>query len=270
MNTVRALGLTLLVLCVLGGLVAALFSPTLAATLTLPATPVVGQVATSPSLTPTLPPVEPTSAATAQPTQLPAGVTVLAQDSFQRPNQPLWGQSSDGQTWSGDANSSQLFSIVNHAGQITGGRGTAQAIMNVPVQDAELLVSGTVSWFNAHGNSNWGAVLRWQDSQNWYKALIDGDQLQLLKSVQGKITVLATQPFKAVGGTAYSLRFRALGSYLFAKAWPSAQPEPANWTLRVIDTDLPTAGDSGIRALFTPGLIIRLQTFVETTVPNAV
>lgn len=268
MSTARACGLTLLVLCVLGGLVAALFSPTLAATLTLSTPPPVSQaVALSPQ-EPTPPPAEPTSVATAQPTSLPDGVTVLAQDTFQRPNQSLWGQSSDGHMWSGDANSSPLFSIADHAGQISGGKGAVQAIMQLSSQDSELLVSGTVNQFNAHGTSNLGVVLRWQDSQNWYKVLIDGSTFQLLKSVQGKISTLTTQPFKAVGGTAYSIRFRALGSDLFAKAWPSAQPEPANWAWLVIDTDLRT-GNSGIRVLLTTNTRIRITAFVETTIPDA-
>ncbi len=269
MNGARACGLTLLVLCVLGGLVAALFSPTLAATLTLPATPAARQITAPANVEPAQPTVGPTVAATAQPTQLPSGVTMLVQDTFQRPNQSLWGQSSDGQIWSGDANANPSFSIVNGAGQISGGQGAVQAIMHVASQDAELLVSGTVNQYNAHGTINLGSVLRWQDSQNWYKVLIDGSKLQLLKSVQGKISVLATQPFNAVGGTAYSIRFRILGSDLFAKAWSSTQPEPAHWGLMVIDTNLRT-GNSGIRVLLGDHTIIRIQTFVETNVPAAV
>ncbi|MEO7021723.1 MAG: hypothetical protein ABI234_16335 [Ktedonobacteraceae bacterium] len=272
MNVARTCGLTLLVLCVLGGLVAALFSPTLAATLTLPATPAASQSTAPPNVEPALLTVGPTptiGATTAQPTQLPSSVTMLVQDTFQRPDQSLWGQSSDGQIWSGDANTNPFFSIVNGAGQISGGPDAVQAIMHVASQDAELLVSGTVNQYNAHGTINLGGVLRWQDSQNWYKVLIDGSKLQLLKSVQGKISVLATQPFNAVGGTAYSIRFRVLGSDLFAKAWSSTQPEPAHWGLMVIDTDLRT-GNSGIRVLLGDHTIIRIQTFVETNVPPAV
>ncbi|MGH2506775.1 MAG: hypothetical protein ACRDHZ_05095 [Ktedonobacteraceae bacterium] len=277
MSSVRTLSFVLLILCVLGGLVAALFSPTLAATLAVP-TPAVGQVATAQpvqpvveptSIAPTQPVVGPTNIVVAQPTPLPSGVTMLVQDTFQRPNQALWGQSSDGQIWNGDANSSPLFSIVKHAGQISGGKGTVQAIMLATFQDSDLLVSATVNQFNAHGTSNFGVVLRWQDSQNWYKALIDGSTFQLLKSVQGKISVLVTQPFHAVGGTAYSIRFRALGSNLFGRVWPSAQPEPTTWAWLAIDTALRT-GNSGIRVLLTSHTVMRLNSFVETTVPNVV
>lgn len=273
MNTTRAVCLTLLILCIMGGLVAALFSPTLAATLTLSssATPTtVSQVAALPTVQPTPPPAEPTD--TAQPTPLPSGVAVLVQDTFQRPDQALWGQSSDGQIWSGDANRNPLFSIVNGTGQIIGGKSyfrplPVQAIMNVTNQDSELLVSGTISQFNARGTINWGAVLRWQDAQNWYQVQIDGTHLQLLKSVQGTVSVIQSLPFKAVSGTAYSIRFRILGSYLFVKAWPSAQPEPTNWTFLAIDTSLRT-GSSGIRVTLMPHTFARFNSLIETTVPT--
>lgn len=266
MTMTRVICLSLLVACILGGLAAALFAPTLAATLSVPP---VSQASTSPGADPVQSPVGQSPAATAQSTPLASGVTVLAQDTFQRPDQPFWGQASDGQIWSGDANTSSLFSIARNAGQISGGSGTVQAIMSVSSQDAELLVSGTVNQFNTRGTTNLGGVLRWQDAQNWYKVLVDGSKLQLLKSVQGNVSVLATQPFNAVGGTAYSLRFRVLGSYLFAKAWPSAQAEPTNWMIQAIDTSL-RVGSGGIRVLLAGGAVIRVNSFIETSVPRII
>lgn len=266
----RAIGLTLLVLCVLGGVIAALFSPALAATLTLPATPVVGQVVTPAAgrpVTPAPTTAQPATGVTPQPTQLPSGMTVLARDTFQRPDQALWGQASDGQIWGGDANTNPAFTIAHQAGQISNGQGAVQAIMNVASADIEMLFSGTVSQFAADGATNLGGVLRWQDNNNWYKILIDGNKLQLLKRVNGKTTILATQTFSAVGGTAYSIRFRALGSNLFAKVWPSAQAEPAIWTITIIDTDLKN-GSSGIRVVLKADTIIRITSFVETNVVN--
>jgi hypothetical protein len=259
----RSLGLALLTLCVLGGLIAAIFTPAIAATLTLPASPI-GAPARA-SLTPTASPVatEPASQAT-----LPAnGVTVLAHDTFQRPDQKFWGSSSDGRMWGGDANSNPAFSIVNHAGQISGATGPFQATLNATNADAEILVNGSVSWFDENGDINLGGVLRWQDPHNWYKALINGSVLQLLKDVNGKTTVLGSIPFHAVGETNYSLRFRVLGSNLFAKAWPSAQAEPANWSLMIVDMQL-TSGVGGIRVLLAPGAVIRITSFLETSVPT--
>lgn len=259
----RGLGLTLLILCVLGGLIAAIFTPAIAATLTLPATPtgVPARVGTTPVARGVA--TEPAG----QATQPANGVTILAHDTFQRPDQQFWGNSSDGRMWGGDANNNAAFSIVNHAGQVSGAQGALQATLNVTNADAEILVSGSVSWFDANGDINLGCVLRWQDPRNWYKVLINGSVLQLLRDVGGKITVLGSKPFQAAGDTNYSIRFRVLGSNLFAKAWPSAQAEPANWTVMLVDTHL-VAGVSGIRVLLAPGAVIRVTSFLETSVPT--
>ncbi|HEU5376711.1 MAG TPA: hypothetical protein VFV38_14850 [Ktedonobacteraceae bacterium] len=271
MNT-RGIGLALLILCILGGLVAAFFSPVLAATLTLPPSSNTGAATTPATSThaPVSPGVSgPFSESTPLPTQLPSGVFVLARDTFQRPDQALWGKSSDGQIWGGDANTSQAFAIARHAGQISGGQGAMQATLNVAGADADLLLSGAVNRFAANGTINLGVILRWSDPNNWYKVLIDGKNLQLLKDVHGQISVLAVQPFKATVGVVYTIRFRALGSDLFAKVWPATRPEPTNWALMVIDTSL-TGGMSGIRVLLAPGAVIRVTSFVEMSLPNTV
>src|SRR5207248_784815 len=61
-------------------------------------------------------------------TKMP-GAKVLAQDTFARPNQSLWGTASDGQMWSSDAAQSHAFSIVNHAGLVSNGSGIFDAIL---------------------------------------------------------------------------------------------------------------------------------------------
>lgn len=252
--------MALLLLCLVGGLIAAFFTPTIAATLTLPGA---GQtVAPTPTATSVI------TAPAPQPTTLPNGVTVLARDTFQRPDQKFWGTSSDSRIWGGDANTNAAFSIVNHAGKIAGGNGPLQGVLNVTITDAEILVSGTVNHFDANGDINLGAVLRWQDANNWYKALINGSQIQVLKDVNGTVTVLGSQPFEAQGDVSYNLRFRVQGSNLFAKAWPASQAEPTNWALMVIDTQL-VSGVGGIRVLLVPGAIIRVTSFLETNVPGA-
>ncbi len=261
---VRTLCLTLLTLCVAGGLIAGILTPAIAATLMLPAPSGAVQAATPVHARPM--PTATGGVAQAQPTTLANGLTVLARDTFQRPDQSFWGSSSDGRMWGGDANTNRAFSIKNRAGQVSGASGPLQATLNVTNPDAELLFSGSANRFDANGDINLGGVLRWQDPGNWYKVLINGSILQLLKSVNGKITVLGSAPFKARGNTIYNIRFRALGSDLFAKAWPGDRAEPANWTLMVIDTQL-TGGVSGIRVLLAPGAVIRVTSFLETNVP---
>lgn len=262
---VRGVGLVLLILCVLGGLISAFFSPAIATTLALPANagtaqngvPTKGQSTSTPTVV-----SEPMHV----PTQGTGGGNVLARDTFQRANQAFWGSSSDGRQWSGDANTHKAFSIVNAAGQISGAGGSLQAILDVNSNDADLLITGSVNLFENNGDVNLGSVLRWKDADNWYKVLINGSKLQLLRDFQGTVTSLATQPFSARGGTSYSIRFRVLGSNLFAKAWPSAQAEPDKWMLRVVDTTL-TGGVSGVRVLLAANTVVRITSFLETNVP---
>jgi hypothetical protein len=114
-----------------------------------------------------------------------------------------------------------------------------------------------------------GAVLRWSDANNWYKALIDGNKLQILKRLNGKTTSLGSAPFSARGGTSYTLRFRAVGAALSVKAWPTNQPEPSNWMLTEMDTALST-GFGGLRFLLQNDTVIRVTSFHETTINNLV
>lgn len=257
----RGVGLILLILCMLGGLISAFFTPAIAANLTLSTNGGATRSASSPVPRPTTPAGRATEPV---PTLMANGGTVLARDTFRRGNQAFWGSSSDGRPWSGDANTNKAFAIVNTAGQISGGKGALQAILDVNSGDADLLITGTVNHFD--GNANLGGVLRWKDANNWYKILIDGSHFQLLRSVQGTVTSLAIQSFKAQGGTSYSIHFRALGSNLFANVWPSAQAEPDKWMLRVVDMAL-TGGVCGIRVLLSADTVIRITSFLETSVP---
>lgn len=268
----RGTGLALLVLCVLGGLIAAIFTPAIAATLATPAatasaSPVA--VATRPQTRPTA--TAPASATTPVPTlqpTMPANVTVLARDTFQRNDQVHWGTASDRRVWGGDANASAAFAVVNQVGQIAGGQQTAlQATLGDASGDADLLISGSVSQFDPAGTTNLGVVLRWQDAKNWYKALINGTKIQLLKAVNGTTTVLAAQTFQAASGTRYNLRFRVQGSNLFARAWASSQTEPTQWTIMSVDTQF-TSGLSGVRVKILPGVLIKINMFQVTSVPN--
>ena len=48
-------------------------------------------------------------------------------------------------------------------------------------------------------------------------AVFDGSQLVVEKSVNSASTILGAAPFSATGGTSNALRFRAVGSTLYAK-----------------------------------------------------
>jgi len=197
-----------------------------------------------------------------------ANAVVLAQDSFQRMDQALWGTASDGNSWTSDANSLQLqnaFSINGKAGVIAHTQGTLNAILGPTLPNAEALISGSLSRFG--GTANFGVVLRWTDKTHWYKAYIDGTSLVIVRRINAVSTVLGMLPFPAQDNTLYSIRFRVVGTSLLAKAWVSSNPEPANWLLHAVDATLST-GQGGVRVLILFNDVIRITSFTEIAVNN--
>ena len=165
-----------------------------------------------------------TTTPTMTPSPSPTPGTTLAQDTFQRPNQAHWGTASDGQSWGGDANSASVFSIVNNTGQVSNGSGIFNAVLGPVATDAEVLFSGSMSSFS---NSNLGAVLRWNDTNNWYKAYISGTTLVVQKKVNGTTTIIGSASFAATAGTSYTLRFRVVGTTLSTRVWQTGtRPSP--------------------------------------------
>jgi len=197
------------------------------------------------------------------PTPRPQAV-ILAQDDFQRPNQALWGDASDGSTWGGDANASAVFAIVDGTGQERGGQGFFNAILGPLVANEEVVYSGSVSHFD-NLRDNLGAVLRWTDGNHYYKAYLDGVQLVLIKRVAGVVTRLGAVRFPAQGGVRYSLRFRVVGTQLLVRAWPARGTEPGTWMIAASDGEL-ASGFGGLRALLEPGITITVTTFVERSI----
>lgn len=208
--------------------------------------------ATSVATTPTA-----TTTTSAMPT------TMLAQDTFQRPDQQFWGMASDGQSWAGDAAKSPAFSITNHTGQLSGsGSAIYDSLLGNPVADSEVLVSGSVSHFAA---ANMGALLRWTDGNNLYKVFIDGTNLTAIKKVNGAISTLQSVPFAAKDGVSYSLRVRVIGTAIMARVWQAGQPEPSNWMLMASDSEL-TSGYDGLRLIAQNAITITITSFAELKV----
>jgi hypothetical protein len=206
----------------------------------------------SPSPSPTTTP-SPTATATSTPTPTPTQTsgTVLGTDTFQRANQSHWGTASDGQTWSGDANSQSAFSISGNAGLVSNtGSTTYSAVLGPMASNAEVYATGSLSTFS---NSNFGDVLRWTNGNNWYKGYINGSSLIIQKKVAGTTTTLASVPFAAAAGTLYSIHFRVMGSTLTANAWAASGLEPGGWMVTASDSTL-TTGFCGMRFLTQSGV----------------
>ncbi len=184
------------------------------------------------------------------PTSTPVPGQVVAKDTFQRANQTNWGTASDGHTWGGDSGNTPAFAITNNTGTVTNGGSTSYSAVLGPSQaDVDVVVTGSLS---SYASANFGAVARWTDANDWYKAYIDGGVLYIQKKVAGTSTVLVSTPFTAQANTAYTIRFQAFGATLNTKVWAAASAEPSSWTLTTSDTSL-TTGSAGIRVLTQAG-----------------
>ena len=224
----------------------------------------VGVPAGTPTPTPLNPPnATPTPSTTVSPSPSPSpspGI-VLAQDTFQRANQKYWGTASDGNKWGGYANTNAAFSIQNNTGQVANTSGTYDAVLGSTATDAEVLFTGSISSFT---KSDVGALLRWTDKNNWYRAYINGTQLVIQKKVNGTVTTLSTTTFTATANTNYSLRFRVIGTTLYAKAWATSGTEPTSWSITTSDSSL-SSGQCGIRVNITSGVTVNITSFQAMT-----
>ncbi|TMC82342.1 MAG: hypothetical protein E6J10_11000 [Chloroflexi bacterium] len=274
----RFIGITLLGILIIGGLLASFYSKAIEQALTL--TPGKNTSSRATGIGPKMPTASPTAIvlpATATQTAQMLQATILAQDTFQRADQALWGAASDGQSWEGDANKMIAFSIAgsNHTwGQIAnnrGNQGQAEQIYNALLgpasENVNLVVSGSVNLFRL--NANFGVVLRWKDVNNWYKALIDGSDLIVLKRLNGVTTQLGALRFTALSGKTYTLHFRAIGATLFASAWQSDQSEPAHWMIVVSDMSL-VSGQGGVRVVLENNTVIHVASFLETVANSGI
>ena len=201
-----------------------------------------------------------TPSPTTIPTPSPTPMITLAQDTFQRPNQAQWGIASNGQTWGGDANTNQAFSIVSASGQVSNITGNFSAVLGTAATDAEVLFSGSVS---SYTSTNLGAVLRWNDSKNFYRAFINKTSLVIQKRFHNATTTLGSVPFVAMAGTSYSLRFQSNGSTLYAKAWQMGTIEPTSWMVTASDTSL-SSGFCGLQMQIATSTTATYTSFLAT------
>jgi len=186
---------------------------------------------------------------------------VLAADNFQRVNQPYWGTSSDGHLWLADANSLQYFAIRNHAGVITAPAQslTCTALLGPQTSNVDLTFSASLSHY---GPAFLGAVLRWSDPGDFYLLYLDGQNLGLLRAMDGMLTPLQTVAFPARADAAYTFRFRAVGAQLFAMVWPTGQPALNEWQIALNDGALHT-GQAGLRVVTRSSSRVNVTTFME-------
>jgi len=145
---------------------------------------------------------------------------------------------------------------------VSNGNASYSAILGPTATNAEVFLSARMSAFS---NTNMGALLRYQDGNDWYKAYINGASLVVQKRVAGAYTNLASSAFTATANTPYSLRFRVVGTTLAARVWATSTTEPTAWTLTVSDASF-ASGFCGLRVLDQNGAIVTYTSFIATTV----
>jgi hypothetical protein len=164
---------------------------------------------------------------------------------------------SDGQKWGAEANVYSVFSISNNTGLLSNGANSYNAVLGPVATNAEVIFSGSISSFT---NGNLGAVLRWSNTNNWYKAHITGSSLVLQKKVNGAYTTLKTVPFTATAGTSYSIDFSVVGTTISANAWQTGTTEPSGWMVTATDSSL-VSGYCGLRIQILNGSSATVTSF---------
>ena len=125
----RLISITLLGILIIGGLIAAFYSQAIERTLTAPLRQSMSSHAMG--MLPEMPTASPTAPATPTQAAQVLQASILAQDTFQRADEALWGVASDGQSWQGDANKLAAFSIggsIHTWGQIANNQGQGEQI----------------------------------------------------------------------------------------------------------------------------------------------
>lgn len=189
------------------------------------------------------------------------GARVLAADSFQRADQRSWGTAADGHSWQIDAGSLPYFAILDQAGIIRAPARplTCTAVLGPGASNVDLTMSASLS---GSDSSQWGAVVRWSDPGDFYLLYLDGQDLGLVRSMDGMLTPLQVVAFPARAGASYTFRLRAIGSALFAMVWPTGQPALNEWQIALTDSALRT-GQAGVRVLTRSSARIRVTAFME-------
>lgn len=169
---------------------------------------------------------------------------ILARDTFQRADQAYWGTSSSGQNWLEDAQTDRNFTISHGAGLVRAAPSCifCEAILGLVESDLEVTFTASLT---RYGPSALCAILRWDEPDTFYKMVLDGQSLTLVRVMGGMIVPLQSIAFPARNDALYTFRFRADGTQLSAMVWPANQPPPADWQMSVQDSAL-TAGRAGI------------------------
>lgn len=181
----------------------------------------------------------------------------VAGDSFERTAVSSgWGTSTSRAAWTVASGASSVWSTNGSQGLITPGATSTSYISVTDVSALNSTVEATVSVPAILGTqSNVYLLSRFTNTSNWYAGRFtfntDGTvSVGIERNVAGSgATVVSPVNSTTYGpGVAIKLKFTTYGATLMAKSWRASDPEPPYWFAVATDTNLTTAGFSGMRA----------------------
>lgn len=184
---------------------------------------------------------------------------VLVSDDFKRTDQTYWGTAPGGMAWQADAQTARSFFISEDRGEVSATTGFLCGVVGPVVTNSEVLFVASI---NSYGQSDLGAILRWDSPNNFYTVVLGEQGLALLRVVDGMEIPLETVSLAPRPGASYTFLFRADGSQLSAMVWPTGQLAPADWQISLSDGSL-SSGRAGIGAFIQTGNQVQVSEFKE-------
>lgn len=187
-------------------------------------------------------------------------MTQLAADNFTsggRGSPNAWSPASDGGNWTVDSGAATL-SIVSSQGKTTGV--TALTFIHEGSStsvdfDVTVRVSVNSTNFTAAG-----VIARQTATNTAYRARLssNANTFGIVKTIAGTSTNLSIPAFTVSLNTEYWIRFKGVGSNLFAMIWQDGSAVPTSWTATATDTSITTAGNIGVHVNTTNSADIAL------------
>ncbi len=186
----------------------------------------------------------------------------IEQDTYTRANAGSWGNSSDGNTWSGDTS---FASISSNTGLLSTGSPSAFPQLRLgtkAARDAEVIARVSLG----HLSNTLSINARVQSGGNYYCAALSSSALQIQVVAGFGATTLATTSVSPVAASFYWIRLRTVNTTISVKFWLDGTAEPAAWTLSFAgDTTYPSFGGWGILAGLNTTTPVSINSFTVAT-----
>lgn len=186
-------------------------------------------------------------------------VTPAIADTFTRTTSNSWGSADTGQTWTqtGGAASGRSTTGSEAVHSLAAVNTSYYDTITAPSADVDLRADFATNALATGGSQYTGLVARFIDASNIYYARLtftttQAVQVVLQKRVAGTQTDLATVTATELTHAAaayFTLRFRIIGTALYAKAWAQGTVEPGSWHATATDSALTAAGSVGVRSI---------------------